>query len=570
MDFNLTNPGIQYDGTIDPTTGQPIALPRQAFFKNPNLRNIQFAEDVHKALPAAGMDVAPTSLASVTDNGVTTNGEVLPPDLQFSGGGPSLQPPTLPKFIKPTFQQTTQDSNGLPTPVNAGQTKLGKLAAIIASAARGAAAGAGGGTFGQGYELAREAPIRQAAERQQIESGAIQNQVGRASLAMLPFQRAAAAQAIYKSNADIAHTNLESAKLTYDMADNSDELLRQAQADAARFKEVDGQLYDISSGQPRLSTPGTTVPIDEDMSKASGLPVGSHVSLKTAKDLKSLATVPLDKQEADVWLANNPGKTLVDYQRYQKTLVPAFNFNLQQGAGGPPQPDFAAGTPKEDMYKAFGAKGGTVRAIVEGRQSAPSSFAQKTPYWQDVMQKVFLVDPQWSEQRAQVRKQFATGPDGRNIGNLNTAVVHLDALAEAAKGLANGRFTPGNEAWNKVKTLFGDSAPTTFEGVRSAYAGEAASALKGTATDPEIENIRQTIMSKSSPDQLAAYSKEMAKIFSQKMETYRERAQQQGLDDYDPVLPQAKSVFDKYATPSSNPQQSSSFFKQFGGAVRPH
>jgi len=39
----------------------------------------------------------------------------------------------------------------------------------------------------------------------------------------------------------------------------------------------------------------------------------------------------LPEQEARAWLKNNPGKTLSDYERYKATLVPAFNFNLQQG-----------------------------------------------------------------------------------------------------------------------------------------------------------------------------------------------------------------------------------------------
>ena len=58
--------------------------------------------------------------------------------------------------------------------------------------------------------------------------------------------------------------------------------------------------------------------------------------------------------------------------------------------------------------------------------------------------KVYQVDPQWTEQRAQVRKAFTTGTDGRNIGNLNTASIHLDALGDIAKALDNGTFQPGN------------------------------------------------------------------------------------------------------------------------------
>ena len=91
----------------------------------------------------------------------------------------------------------------------------------------------------------------------------------------------------------------------------------------------------------------------------------------------------------------------------QKTIGPRTTFNLQtNGVGGDNGPKVnpdGTSMSADQMYAGFGGKQGTVKAIVEGRQSAPSSFAQKSPYWQDVMQKVYQVDPQWNEQRAQVR-----------------------------------------------------------------------------------------------------------------------------------------------------------------------
>ena len=39
----------------------------------------------------------------------------------------------------------------------------------------------------------------------------------------------------------------------------------------------------------------------------------------------------LPEQEARSWLQLHPGSTLSDYEKYKATLVPAFNFNLQQG-----------------------------------------------------------------------------------------------------------------------------------------------------------------------------------------------------------------------------------------------
>lgn len=44
--------------------------------------------------------------------------------------------------------------------------------------------------------------------------------------------------------------------------------------------------------------------------------------------------VPLENQEANSWLANNPGKDLAAFQKYKAGLVPAINFNLNNAAGG--------------------------------------------------------------------------------------------------------------------------------------------------------------------------------------------------------------------------------------------
>jgi len=265
----------------------------------------------------------------------------------------------------------------------------------------------------------------------------------------------------------------------------------------------------------------------------------------------------LDAQEARAWLKNNPGKDLADYQKYKATLVPQFNFNLQAGGLNAPQGATPTSPAEADqLYRSWGAKGGIIRGIVEGRQSPPSAFAQKTPYWQDVMQKVYQVDPNWNEQRAQVRKAFAVGPDAKNIGSLNTAAVHLDALGEAAIALDNGNFTPKNEVYQRVAKMFGGSAPTTFGGLKSAVVGEMANALKGNATDIEIRNISEDVSRQSSPRQLADWINANMHIIGQKLQTYKERYEQQNPGDtvWSPVLPSAQKVFEKHGQ-SAAPSQ---------------
>lgn len=278
-------------------------------------------------------------------------------------------------------------------------------------------------------------------------------------------------------------------------------------------------------------------------------PEAAYAKLQQMKqDTKPDKTTSVDQQEMNAWLAKNPGKDAADYGAYKAKLVPGYNFTLQQGgAAATPAPKAADGTPLTgpDLVKTFGAKGAMVQSIVDGRQSMPQGFALKSPYWQDIMNKVYQVDPQFSEQRAQIRKAFATGPDGKNIGALNTATVHLDALGEASKALDNGSFTPGNAAYNYVSKIFGSNAPTDFDSLKSAVAGEMATAMKGNATDIEIRTIGETLNKASSPKQLAGVVNDFLHLNAQKLNTYQERYQQQipGDTAYSPVLPSAAKVF---------------------------
>lgn len=306
----------------------------------------------------------------------------------------------------------------------------------------------------------------------------------------------------------------------------------------------------VPIGQPPLSLQDKGQ-IGFDVAKGM-TPEAAYAKLQQMKqDAKPDKAVPVDQREMDAWLAKNPSKDAADYGAYKAKLVPAYNFNLQQaGAAITSPPKAADGTPLTgaDLVKSFGAKGAMVQSIVDGRQSMPQGFALKSPYWQDIMNKVYQVDPQFSEQRAQIRKAFTTGSDGRNIGSLNTATIHLDALSQAANALNNGNFTPGNAVFNSVKSMFGSAAPADFAGVQAAVAGEMANALKGQATDPEIATIKKTIDAANSPKALQGVIEGFMHLNAQKLNTYRERFEQQNPDDttWSPVLPSAAKVFAKH------------------------
>lgn len=227
-----------------------------------------------------------------------------------------------------------------------------------------------------------------------------------------------------------------------------------------------------------------------------------------------------------------------------------------QSKGAPQNPASAGKSGDAYLQTLDPARAARVKAIAEGREPEPTGAALRSPFAQSLMNDVYAYEPDWSSQRAQIRKAFTTGKDADNIGALNTATVHLDALGEAAKALANGNFTPGNAAYNKIKELFGSSAPTTFETIKNAVAGEQANALKGSATDIEIANTGKTINAANSPQQLAdAIDKASMPIMYQKLNTYKERYEQQIPNDkvYSPVLPSAAAAFQKHGVGANAP-----------------
>lgn len=223
---------------------------------------------------------------------------------------------------------------------------------------------------------------------------------------------------------------------------------------------------------------------------------------------------------------------------------PVTQLTVLPTAGGGPQAQL---TGEEFLKTLSPGTAGQVKAVAEGRATLPSATSRSQAAIQ-LRDAVFRYDPSYSDQRAQIRKAFTTGSDGRNIGALNTATVHLDQFAEAAKAMGNGSFRPGNAIFNAIVTEFGGSAPTNLAGLKTAVAGELASALKGTATDPEIADIKKAIESKNSPQQLADYVKTQIHVLHAKLNTYRERYQQQMPGDtvWSPVLPSARGVYERY------------------------
>ena len=141
-----------------------------------------------------------------------------------------------------------------------------------------------------------------------------------------------------------------------------------------------------------------------------------------------------------------------------------------------------------------------------------------------------------------ITKYMIAGKGGENINYFNTAVDHLNLLSEAADALNNGDIQRLNQFGNAFARETGDPAPTNFETVKSAVAGELSKTFKGTgATDAEISQINQEINSSESPAQLHGAIDHYRNLMHGKLEALRQQYEQgkQGRPAFAPATPAA-------------------------------
>lgn len=236
---------------------------------------------------------------------------------------------------------------------------------------------------------------------------------------------------------------------------------------------------------------------------------------------------------------------LAAYQR-QKTLVPAFNFNLQANGTGSNQPL----NPNQQA---------TAQAILEGRMTPPSSFALKTPYWQNVMGAVFQQDPQFSEQRAELRKDFTVGKHSTEINAINTAMGHIGVLNDAIDALNNGNVKALNQLANSLGVQVGNDKVTTFNTIVHRVGPEIAKAYVGSGGSAGERGADEKDFDPSlGPQQLRSNAAITAQLFRSKISAFENQWDQNksaNMPSFQErfIMPEAQRTLDKIAPQKSAP-----------------
>lgn len=239
------------------------------------------------------------------------------------------------------------------------------------------------------------------------------------------------------------------------------------------------------------------------------------------------------------------------YEKY-KTLVPVANFNMQMGAG-------AGNAPLNPSQEA------TVQAIMDGRMAPPSSFALKTPYWQNIMGQVFQRDPGFSEQRAQLRKDFTVGKHSTEINAINTAMGHVGVMGDAIDALNNNDVNVLNRIANTLGVQVGKDNVTTFKTIVHRVGPEIAKAYLGAGGSAGERGADEKDFDPSlGPQQLKSNVSMTAKLLRSKISALENQWNQNAPagQDFESrfIMPEAKQQLDKWA-----PQGGGG--KQGGGAA---
>lgn len=101
-----------------------------------------------------------------------------------------------------------------------------------------------------------------------------------------------------------------------------------------------------------------------------------------------------------------------------------------------------------------------------------------------------------------MQRAFTSGPQGQLLANFRTAQQHAQLLVQMGMALNNGNIQAINYLGNLYARETGNPAPTNFDMVKQALAGEVAKVFKGQATEGEISNIAAQINNAESPQQL--------------------------------------------------------------------
>lgn len=366
-------------------------------------------------------------------------------------------PPNTAKMQKPSFMQATNPIGGNLT--NPSLTKGGKLLSILLGAGKGAAAGAGQRTFGEGLQQGSALPFMQAMRPMEMQKEQAQIDLLKAQSQMVqtPYglMNAGLAKVIFPAMIK-GQAQTQAAQI------GAGGRIQAAQIEKRFIPVPNVGLFDTQSREviPETQQGITITPEIANDFKLPNQFIGKPMSLM------NLASVQRSSVFENVPQMTAQGPIIVNRRNAQATPV--------SGPGGQQYTPSALASPREVADP--NNPGETL--VVPAGQSFGRAGVQSAS--------------------VQVPKKAAAAEVPRNIGDLKvaftTAIQHADLLQSAASALNNGDQQTLNSLKNRFKNEFGGTGPITAQVIADAYGREVTKMLSaGHMTDNEIATVGYTV-----------------------------------------------------------------------------
>jgi hypothetical protein len=270
--------------------------------------------------------------------------------------------------------------------------------------------------------------------------------------------------------------------------------------------------------------------------KASAAPIGMGVA--TGLGAGAAGALPVSPQGA----TNNQDNTNNQSSNFQSNTLPSSpqasnNSTIQssQSQALPASPTSPAASNPLAGYTINGkpidaATANLIKQVADYKIDPTKISSLKNEDRQRLVSLASQYDPTYDSSsfpaKAAVAKDFTSGKSAQNIRSLNTAVSHLNALAEAGGALGNTSFTPLNTLKNSVSQSTGQPQVVRFNDALNAVAGEMATVFKGTSgTDEEINSWKQQMSASQSPAQIQAGINQMVELMAGRLQALQSQYQ---------------------------------------------
>lgn len=369
--------------------------------------------------------------------------------------------------------------------------------------------------------------------------------------------------AISRAGNDYAHQNaaLQALSSAYQLPAHLD---HEKLADMAQKLSIEKSMADITKAQNADTE--ERLAVDEKNAKWSaqngGAPVPAQINNQHVGEVKRERAGTIGTPQ----LLTDPSTGT------QFTMVPGHPETAQTLSGQPYSPSGAQKVGTGSQATPSPQTVASVAQAVAGyRQAPPSGYALRSAWGQQVMGKVYDLNPDYDQSKwtAKVRGEvaFTAGKEGGAIRSFSVSIDHLNTMEEAGEALANTDVTALNRLKNRMATEFGYEGPVDFNFVKSIVGSEVSKAIVGgVGALTDREELRVNLDAANSPEQLLGVISFAKKLMAGQLSGYRLQAKNFGMSDEE---------FDKHLSPAAKqelgglPPRATSSQPQTGDAPLP-